>query len=151
MQVKNLVSAGGVVYRRQGDQIDILLGGLLKPKIWALPKGGINTEESPKEAALREVSEETGLKVHAEVELGTIAYWFVREGARCHKTVHFYLMSPEDGSIEDHDKEFDEVRWFPSAEALESMTYENERNMVIRALEVLATSWGRADDNDSRA
>ena len=142
MQGKNLVSAGGVVCRRQGDHIEILLGGRLKPKIWALPKGGINTGESPVEAAMREVSEETGLTVRAETELGRISYWFVSEGERCHKTVYFYLMTPEGGALENHDVEFDEVRWFPSGEALQSMTYENERNMVVKALEVLAASAG---------
>ena len=69
--------------------------------------------ETLEETAIREVTEETGLKVSLEAPIDFIRYWFVRpdDGVRCHKTVHFYLMSAVGGSLDDHDHEFDEVRW----------------------------------------
>ena len=43
---------------------------------WDLPKGGIDAGESPRQAALRETREETGLRLHADalLELGRFEY-----------------------------------------------------------------------------
>ena len=57
---------------------------------------------------------------------------------RFHKTVHFFLMHPTGGRLEDHDHEFDEVRWVSIDEALKIMTHATERNVVERAAELLA-------------
>ena len=64
--------------------------------------------------------------------LGSIEYWFVRtqDRVRCHKTVHFYLMIPTGGDFSCHDPEFDDVHWWPEAEALNIMTHSNEVELV---------------------
>jgi 8-oxo-dGTP pyrophosphatase MutT (NUDIX family) len=89
---------------------------------------------------VREVKEETGLMVELDAPIGSIQYWFVRsnDGVRCHKTVHFYLMSPVGGSFSDHDQEFDEVRWSPSKEALGDLAYKNEINILEKAVEIVS-------------
>ena len=99
-------------------------------------KGTPEPGESIEETALREVQEETGLKVELEESLGSIGYWFVRsvDGVRCKKTVHFYLMISTGGAMEEHDPEFDEVRWFAAQEALRVMTYPNEKRVAEQAL-----------------
>ena len=56
---------------------------------------------------------------------------------RFHKTVHFFLMRPIGGRLEDHDHEFDEVGWFPADEALELMTHATEREVVEDAPRIL--------------
>jgi len=140
MRAQNLVSAGGVVCRFQGDQVEVLLCGRFQPLLWALPKGGPNPSETLEEAALREVEEETGLKASIVTELGKITYWFVSDGTRYHKIVHFYLMRPEGGSLESQEPEFDMVRWYPSQEACNAMTYPNEKAMVLKALEIIKSS-----------
>jgi 8-oxo-dGTP pyrophosphatase MutT (NUDIX family) len=101
--------------------------------LWALPKGTPNSGESLEETAVRETREETGIDVEIEEPLGSISYFFVRNRTRFRKTVHFFLMRPVGGSIEQHDHEFDEVRWFQLEEALEIMTYPTEREVVERA------------------
>jgi 8-oxo-dGTP pyrophosphatase MutT (NUDIX family) len=101
--------------------------------LWALAKGTPDSGESLAETASREVREETGIEVEIEESLGSISYFFVRQRTRFHKTVHFFLMRPIGGSIEQHDHEFDEVRWFQLEEALEIMTYPTEREVVERA------------------
>jgi hypothetical protein len=54
------------------------------------------------------------------------------------KTVHHYLMTPTGhGSVADHDAEYDQVEWFPAAEALRIMTHQNEAQVVERALEAI--------------
>jgi 8-oxo-dGTP pyrophosphatase MutT (NUDIX family) len=103
------------------------------PRLWALPKGTPDAGETILETALREVREETGIAVEAQDALGAISYFFVRDHTRFHKTVHFFLMRPVGGSIDQHDHEFDEVRWLQLEEALQMMTHATEREVVERA------------------
>lgn len=135
-----LVSAGGVVYRVNQGRIEVVLCGRREPPRWSLPKGAPDEGESLEETAKREVEEETGLKVVVEEPLGSIGYWFVRPDDRvqCHKTVHFYLMRPVGGSLEEHDPEFDEVRWFPVEEAARTMTYANEAKVLEKAVALVS-------------
>ncbi len=92
------VSAGGLVVDKTGTKG--LLIGRLDPKdasherlLWSLPKGHIESGESPEEAAVREVAEETGIKSEITRSLGVIDFWFMASGKRIHKTVHhFYLL-----------------------------------------------------------
>ena len=155
-RVENVISAGGVVYRRVNGRIEAVLCGRVRsigreksditasgPRAegysWSLAKGTPDPGETLEETALREVREETGLEVEIAASLGTIDYWFGRRelDVRYHKTVYYYLMIPVGGGIELHDPEFDVVQWFPSEEALEALTYVNEAEVLRRALEVL--------------
>ena len=135
-RVEKLVSAGGAVCREGASGLEVLLCGRSSPPIWALPKGTPEPGETREQVALREVSEETGLEVRTEGFIDSIDYWFVRppDGVRCHKTVYYYLMSATGGDISLHDQEFDEVRWFPAAEALTAMSYGNEVKVVEKGL-----------------
>jgi 8-oxo-dGTP pyrophosphatase MutT (NUDIX family) len=148
--VERLVSAGGVILRRNGGQTEVVLCGRHEPGTWSLPKGTPDQGETLEQTATREVSEETGLEVAIESPLGRIDYWFVRgeDRRRCHKTVHYYLMSVHGGSLDRHDYEFDEVRWFDATEALSVMTYPNETTMLRKALE--HTAGTRQSDDAGR-
>ncbi|MBI4311397.1 MAG: NUDIX domain-containing protein [Chloroflexi bacterium] len=123
------------MYRQDNGSIEIVLCGRLQPKLWALPKGGPDTEETLEETALREVREETGLEAKIVASLGSIQYWYFRaqDSVRCHKTVHFFLMTPTGGATSLHDPEFDVVEWFPLEEAVRNMNYETEIALVQKA------------------
>lgn len=131
-------SAGGVVHRTEGGRLEIVLVRRRQPPLWALPKGTPDSGETLAETAIREVSEESGLRVEIEEPIRAISYFFVHGRTRFHKTVHFYLMHPTGGRLEDHDHEFDEVRWLQIDEALRLMTHATEREVVQRAAEILA-------------
>jgi 8-oxo-dGTP pyrophosphatase MutT (NUDIX family) len=105
---------------------------------WGLPKGLIEPDETPEEAAVREVGEETGLVAIALESLGPVTYFYVWEGVRIHKVVHFFLMRATGGDIADHDNEMEEVRWFGAQEALARASYRTERQVIERAVEALA-------------
>ena len=112
------------------------------PPLWALPKGTPDSGESLEETAVRETREETGLEVEIEEPITSISYFFVHGRTRYHKTVHFFLMRLTGGRLEDHDHEFDEVRWVQLGEALELMTHATEREVVQRAANLLAARTG---------
>ncbi len=107
---------------------------------WSLAKGTPDPGENLEETALREVREETGLEVEIQEPIKSIDYWFAERGGevRYHKTVHFYLMVPVGGDIALHDPEFDLVQWFPSEEALNTLKYANEAEVMRKALELIS-------------
>jgi 8-oxo-dGTP pyrophosphatase MutT (NUDIX family) len=132
-------SAGGVVLRRGERGPELVLGLRRRDRrepTWALPKGTPDGDESPAETALREVHEETGLRVRIVDTIGDVHYRFVRDGRRIEKTVRYYLMEVIGGNLADHDHEFDDVRWFALGEAESVMRFRSERDIVARALPV---------------
>jgi 8-oxo-dGTP pyrophosphatase MutT (NUDIX family) len=131
-------SAGGVVHRAEDGRVEIVLVHRRQPPLWALPKGTPDSGETLAETAIRETGEETGLRVEIEEPIRAISYFFVHGRTRFHKTVHFFLMRPIGGRLEDHDHEFDEVRWLQVDEALRLMTHATERQVVEHAAEILA-------------
>ena len=134
------VSAGGVVYRREGDDIELLLAARRTRRgdlAWGLAKGGIEPDESIEDAAVREVREETGIDAVIEASLGETRYFYVWDDVRVRKVVHFFLMRAVGGDTEDHDDEMEEVRWFPLARALKRAAYKGEREVLARAAERL--------------
>jgi len=131
------VSAGGVVYRKKktGTEVAIIKVG---PTIrWQLPKGIVDEGETPEQAAIREVLEETGLTAKLESPIETIEYWYVSGGKtgkiRYHKFVHFYLMRYRSGKTDDHDHEVLEARWVPIADAIRLLAFKSERDIVGKA------------------
>jgi 8-oxo-dGTP pyrophosphatase MutT (NUDIX family) len=135
MRTERAVSAGGVVYRKGEDGLEVALCGRDADGVWGLPKGAPNSGESLEETAIREVSEETGLQVKLVDKIGIVEYWFAspQEGVRYHKFVHHYLMEPIGGSTDDHDWEYDRVEWFPIEEAMKTLSYSNEVAIVRKA------------------
>jgi 8-oxo-dGTP pyrophosphatase MutT (NUDIX family) len=139
LRTARATSAGGVVHRTVDGQTQIALVHRRSPALWALPKGTPDSGETLEETAVRETREETGLEVELEAPIRSIRYFFVRGTIRFHKTVHFFLMRAVGGSLDAHDAEFDEVQWFPIAEALAVMTHPTERAVVEEAADMLVS------------
>jgi ADP-ribose pyrophosphatase YjhB (NUDIX family) len=82
---------------------------------WGLPKGHLERGETPEQAALREVAEETGIqRLELREPLGTID-WFFREGPDLiHKYCHFFLMETDDQETRPQLEEgISECLWLP--------------------------------------
>lgn len=141
LRTERAVSAGGVVWREvPGEGFQVVICGRNGDglELWGLPKGTPDPGESIEETALREVAEETGLRAEIDRKITTIEYWFIRQGVRYHKFVHHYLMRAIGGSTDDHDHEYDEIRWVTADEAIATLSYENEIGVVRQATAMLA-------------
>ena len=137
LPTKLAFSAGGIVYKKTKAGVVWLL---IKPKgtdRWQLPKGLIEKGESAKEAALREVYEETGIKAQVIEKIGDIKYFFVLKTERIFKTVNYYLMEYVSGKptiFPEAEREIEEIAWMESSEALSSLSFKDERGVVEKGL-----------------
>ena len=122
-------AAGGVVWRRDSNgEVMVLLVHRPRYDDWSLPKGKVDGGESHREAALREVREETGLECVARAELPDARY-LDRDGRR--KRVRYWAMEPIDGSFQPND-EVDEVRWVAADGVRDVVTYPRDADVVAR-------------------
>lgn len=117
--------------------VEVALVGRSRAGVWALPKGTPQPGETIEQVAMREVQEETGLKVRMIAYIGSISYSFVRDRLRYHKQVRHFLFEAIGGDTALHDHEYDLVEWFPLSEASRRLTYQNEVNILNQAEEVL--------------
>jgi 8-oxo-dGTP pyrophosphatase MutT (NUDIX family) len=145
MSRRNETSAGGVVYRRVGDLLEIAAGGqrdrLSGSDSLRLPKGIVEPGESPEQAAVREVDEEMGLEAEIVAPLTTVAYEYDEGGTLVSKQVHFFLMKHIGGQPHPRDGEMASASWFPADHLADQLTFDTERVVVTEALDHLS---GRA-------
>jgi 8-oxo-dGTP pyrophosphatase MutT (NUDIX family) len=135
------MSAGGVVFRRVGEPVEVAVGEqrdrLTGERNTRLPKGKLVSGETPEQAAVREVREETGLEARVTAPLGSVAYAYREGDTRVEKTVHFFLMELTESAPREPDGELERVYWCPIARAAERLSFETEREVLERARERL--------------
>lgn len=123
-------SAGGVIYEN-GRVLLVLMQNLKGQKVWTFPKGHIENGETPQEAALREVEEETGCRCLIKREIFKIHYNFTREGSFVEKDVQWYLMEKisQNDRIRDNTEIYD-VKWVSLAEVKDFLTYPSDFKII---------------------
>ncbi len=104
------VSAGGVV-RRGNSVLMVKVRNLKGEKLWTFPKGHVDPGETAREAALREVEEETGWRCRITRRALTARYSFRRDGRLIRKRVFWYWMTPLERVGELDAAEILAVRW----------------------------------------
>lgn len=143
LPVVNETSAGGVIVCvRHGHAYVAVIArrnraGRLE---WCLPKGHLEGEETAEQAAVREVSEETGIFGRVLAHLSSIDYWFSDSRRRVHKVVHHFLLEALSGELtvdNDPDKEAEEVEWVRIDEVSARLAYPNEKRIVGMAKSLL--------------
>jgi 8-oxo-dGTP pyrophosphatase MutT (NUDIX family) len=140
MKTERQTSAGGVLVRRALHGDEVLLASRRTRRgdlVWGLPKGLVERGESPEDTAVREVREETGFQGQVRGPLGEVTYWFVWEGTRIRKTVHFFLMDDTGAEPSARDREMEEVRWFPLDEAADAAGFDSEKKIIRQAAEAV--------------
>lgn len=95
---------------------------------WSLPKGKLDPGETHREAALREVEEETGLVCKALEELRTVEY---RDRKGRAKRVRYWAMEPVSGEFTPNN-EVDEVRWVALDNLGKVLTYQRDTRLVAQ-------------------
>lgn len=140
---KDQVSAGGVAFRRTGDETQMAIVSVKPSLRWQLPKGIVDPGETPELAAVREVKEEAGVETDLLRLIETIEYRYQRvqygKRIRYHKFVHFYLLQYQSGDVAKHDHEIAEARWVSFEQAIEMLAFKSERSVVEKAWKMIET------------
>ena len=115
-------ASGGLIVR------DGRVAVVHRPKYddWSFPKGKAKPCEHDVECALREMEEETGLRVQLGEELQATEYLDAKGRP---KRVRWWRMTPLSGAFRPTD-EVDELRWLTPAEARELLTYSRDAGLL---------------------
>ena len=132
-------SAGGVVVRPLAGSWHALL---IKDPYgkWSLPKGHIEGGESLREAAVREVEEETGIRPEAVgPKIDTVDWTFRQGDETIHKYCTFFLMRSRNGeAVPQSEEGITACMWLPVRDAAARIRYPDTREVVLRADDKIA-------------
>jgi 8-oxo-(d)GTP phosphatase len=149
--MKLVEAAGAVVLRRSSGVIEVLAVHRPRYKDWSLPKGKLQLGETSPVAAVREVAEETGVRIRLQSPLDQTSY---RISGSAQKTVSWWLAteiesSPIESVLSDfesehHDSdsvpEVDEVCWVPVDRVPKVLSYADDHKLVAQAIEQPVTT-----------
>lgn len=133
-------SAGGIVYRIENQQPQFLLikNAAFKDPVktyWGFPKGHLEENETPDQAALREVEEETNVKVELIELVDEIEYTYNHpQKGLTKKRVDYFLMRFVEGEEKPQEKEILELGWFFAEDALNILSFSQNKTLLKKAL-----------------
>ncbi len=123
-----IIAAGGVLWHSHDqDRLAVVrrnrYGG-----DWTLPKGKVQRDESWEDAAQREVQEETGYTASLGEFAGVV--WHKVNGVP--KVTFYWHMAAQSGHFTANDETI-EVQWLTLPEAVQQLSYEAERHLLLQA------------------
>jgi len=135
-------SSGIIIFRRSsGERFYLLLHYHFKGDYWDFPRGNIKEEETTKQAAIREIREETGLSEEDLIFIEGFkenATWFYKSrGQTVHKQVTYFLAETEKTDVH-ISKEHVGFKWLNFKDALRLLRYKNSKNLLMKAENFLA-------------
>ncbi len=128
-------SAGGIV-QDEDRLLMVKVRNLEGKELWTFPKGHIEKGETAKEAAVREVEEETGYLCEIRKPVDRVQYYFQRDGALIKKTVTWFLMKPikKVGALDA--EEILETEWVSMEEAEKRAVYKSDKSLLAKLKDV---------------
>lgn len=131
--MKREFSAGGIVFNDKGE---VLITKHSQNHHWGFPKGWIEEGQSIEEAAIREVREEGGVEAKIIDKVGHTKYMYTLKGEKIFKVVTYFLMKYISGDPKDHDWEMEDAGWFTTEEALKTLDFSRDKDLLKKALEM---------------
>lgn len=137
--MKKELSAGAVLFRREGGKIKYLLLHYGAGH-WDFVKGHVEAGEEEKQTVMRELREETSI-ANAEFVPGfkkEVSYYFKDKTDTIYKTVVFYLLETKESEVK---LSFEHIgyRWATLQSAVNTLTFDNAKEIVQAAEKYLKT------------
>ena len=128
------------IFHRSAGAVVLDGGGCLivqHGREWVFPKGHIEQDETPEQAAIREVREETGIQIAIDGRIGVSRYEFVdrRGGHWNRKTVDWFLAHAVGGELH-IEPIFADGAFVVRDQVLERLTHEADQDIARRAFEM---------------
>lgn len=136
--MKKEKSCGAVVYKKENDEVKILLIKHQNGGHWAFPKGHVEKNETEEETAIREISEETSLSVRLDSGFRETVTYSPKPDIK--KDVIYFAAEFEAGSVQRQEDEVIDIKWVKLSEADTLITYENDKGILWKFSEYLSNS-----------
>ncbi len=133
-------AAGGLVVR-EGKVLLVRVKVSADPKsgplkkgdpVWSFPKGHLESDETIRHCAAREVFEETGWECSIGKMFSEVRYSFTRSGHHTRKRVRWYLMEPVRRSGRPDPDEVLACRWASFSAARRLLSYPSDLRLLSR-------------------
>lgn len=136
--MKHEKSAGAVVFRKEnGTILYLFLDYKFKSEYLGFPRGSIEQGESEKQAARREVKEETGLETEFVEGFREVIHWFYRrDGDTVSKNVILFLAQAKSDQVKVSEEHVG-YKWLTFEEAIDQLKFENPRRVMRKAQDFL--------------
>ena len=131
MKLKKEKSCGCIIIKNK----KVLLVYEKNRNFWGFPKGHMEDGETEIETALREVKEEVGLDVEIDKERRYTLNYVIRD--EIDKTTVLYIAKAKNDEIIMQENEIENIRWCSFEEALNTLTFDNWKEMFKEVIEDL--------------
>jgi 8-oxo-(d)GTP phosphatase len=135
--VADVYAAGAVCWREEKKDLQVALIHRGRYQDWTFPKGKVDKGETLAEAAVREVREETGLKIKLGVPLETTSYPLDKSK---NKIVHYWAARVTDKALSSSkfkpNEEVSEVVWVSARDAFAKLSYQHDRELLQELIEL---------------
>lgn len=129
-------SCGAVVFKETDEGRKILLIKNKRSAHWGFPKGHIEKGESEVDTAIRETKEETGLDIDILDGFSAKSEYTIQ--GRVEKAVVIFLAKAVSDAVTVQEEEIDEYVWASDKEALSMLKFDNDKNILAKALDFLS-------------
>jgi len=123
--MSKVVAAGAILWRVEKNELKVAIIHRARYDDWSWPKGKLDKGETTPQAAVREIREETGLKVTLGVHLAEINYKLPSGGD---KQVHYWAAKVSDKALASSkfkpSEEVAKVDWKTAAQAKKLLSYD---------------------------
>lgn len=125
-------SCGAVVYRMEEGRRKFLLIRNRRSAHWGFPKGHVEPGETNEQTAIREVLEETGLHIKILPDFVQKSDYTIQ--GKIEKSVLIFLAKTDESKFTLQEEEIEECGWFSYEKALNTLNYENDKNILNEAM-----------------
>ena len=127
--MERIEAGGGVIVDMSKGKPRYLLIHRPRYDDWSFPKGKLDSGEKHRDAALREVKEETGLVCDVLAKLSPVNYITPNGNP---KRVKYWLMEARSGKFVRND-EVDAVTWVKRSQAMSLLTHVHDQAVLVEA------------------
>ena len=132
-----IFAAGALCWKEEGKDLLVAIIHRRRYTDWSFPKGKVDPGETLAEAAVREIKEETGLKIKLGVPLSTVSYPIEKSKT---KVVHYWAARVSDKAIANSkfkpDEEVSKVVWVKPDEAFAKLSYKHDRDLLQEVIDL---------------
>lgn len=128
-------SCGAIVYRKHHGNIELLLIKNANGGHWSFPKGHVEKGETEEQTAVREIMEETGIEVEVDTSFREVITYAPKKDIT--KDVIYFLAKAITYDYTPQQEEIAKIKWVEINNAHTLLSYDNDRQLVIKAKSVI--------------